>query len=55
MRKVIVGEWIVQLRGRAAGGPIEVVIENVEPKDRAMARALAKIAALWLSATRRPS
>lgn len=55
MKRVIIGEWIVQLRGRTTSGPIEVVIENVEPKDRSMARALAEVAALWLTATRRPS
>lgn len=53
MKTVIIGEWLVQLKGRTKGGPIQVVIEGMEPKDKAMARALASVAAVWLSATRR--
>lgn len=52
---IVIGEWLFVLRGPARGRPglVAVVVENVEPKDRPMARALAMVAAAWLSATRR--
>jgi hypothetical protein len=54
---VIVGEWFLVLRGPARGrfGPVMVEVENVEPKDMPMAKALANVAAVWLNAARRPA
>ena len=55
-RIVIIGEWMLVLRGPrgAEKGRMSVEVENVEPKDRPMAEALAHVARVWLNATRGP-
>jgi hypothetical protein len=53
-RGVIIDEWLLVLRGPRGTkrGQMSVKIGNVEPQDRPMARALAKVAAAWFRATR---
>jgi hypothetical protein len=54
-RSVILGEWVFEVRGPAEGrnGSIEVEVENAEPEDHAMAKALAAVVAVYLNTTRR--
>lgn len=54
-RAIIIDEWLLVLRGSRGmkGGKMSVEIENVEPHDRPMARALARVAAAWFRATRK--
>lgn len=52
---VVAAECLLVVFVPAAGrpGPVRVRIENVEPQDKSMARALANVAAVWLNAARR--
>lgn len=57
MKSVIVAEVLFVVRGPAKGhsGSMTVAVEGIEPKDQAMAHALAHVLCVWLNAAGRRS
>jgi ABC-type phosphonate transport system ATPase subunit len=54
-RRIVVNEWVFVVQAPKPGyrGPVTVGVQNAEPKDRPMAKALAEVVRLWINAARR--
>lgn len=52
---VIIGEWLFTLTSPSGGrrGRVRVSVENAEALDLAFSRTLARLAEVWLNATRK--
>jgi hypothetical protein len=55
MKNVLINEWRLAIYGPAGGraGRVRVKIENADGRDREFVRALARLAEVWLNATRK--